>query len=122
MKLPRDITGVELARALTRLGYVVSRQTGSHIRSTAQSPEEQHITSLSLPTTHRRARFCLALKHENHASLPLPQPLPRSRGRGASRSRERGFIDGMGTYAAILADVAKHQGLSRAEILEKLFD
>lgn len=43
MKLPRDITGVELARALTRLGDVVSRQTGSHIRLTAQSPEEHHL-------------------------------------------------------------------------------
>ena len=31
MKLPRDVSGVEAARALRRLGYVVQRQTGSHL-------------------------------------------------------------------------------------------
>ena len=30
MKLPRDISGAEAARALQRLGFVVRRQTGSH--------------------------------------------------------------------------------------------
>lgn len=32
MKLPRDITGNDLAKAMRRLGYQVTRQTGSHIR------------------------------------------------------------------------------------------
>lgn len=32
MKLPRDITGDDLAKALRKLGYQVARQTGSHIR------------------------------------------------------------------------------------------
>ena len=32
MKLPRDITGNDLAKALDTLGYRVTRQTGSHIR------------------------------------------------------------------------------------------
>ena len=32
MKLPRDLSGDELAKALARLGYIVDRQTGSHIR------------------------------------------------------------------------------------------
>ena len=31
MKLPRDVSGAEAARALQRLGYVVQRQTGSHL-------------------------------------------------------------------------------------------
>lgn len=31
MKLPRDVTGAEAARALQRLGYEVRRQTGSHL-------------------------------------------------------------------------------------------
>lgn len=44
MRLPRDITGKELAKALVRLGYHVTRQTGSHIRlSTIQDPTH-HIT------------------------------------------------------------------------------
>jgi predicted RNA binding protein YcfA (HicA-like mRNA interferase family) len=34
MKLPRDLSGDELARALKKLGYVVTRQKSSHIRMT----------------------------------------------------------------------------------------
>ena len=32
MKLPRDLSGPEIVRALRRLGFVVDRQRGSHIR------------------------------------------------------------------------------------------
>ncbi len=32
MKLPRDLGGEELARLLSRYGYRVVRQTGSHLR------------------------------------------------------------------------------------------
>ena len=31
MKLPRDVTGAEAARALQRQGFVRLRQTGSHL-------------------------------------------------------------------------------------------
>ena len=31
MKLPRDPNGAEVARALQRLGFVVQRQSGSHL-------------------------------------------------------------------------------------------
>ncbi len=31
-RLPRDVTGEQLVKALQRLGYSVLRQTGSHIR------------------------------------------------------------------------------------------
>ena len=42
MKLPRDISGNDLAKALVKLGYHVTRQTGSHIRlSTIQNGEHQ---------------------------------------------------------------------------------
>lgn len=44
MKLPRDLSGQELVKALERLGYEVSRQTGSHIRVTTQRNGEHHIT------------------------------------------------------------------------------
>ena len=44
MKLPRDVAGLELARALTRSGYQTTRQTGSHIRLTLQGPPQQHLT------------------------------------------------------------------------------
>lgn len=32
MKLPRDISGSEVVKALRRLGFEVTRQEGSHIR------------------------------------------------------------------------------------------
>jgi len=44
MRLPRDISGVSLARALGVFGYAVSRQTGSHIRLTTETNGEHHIT------------------------------------------------------------------------------
>ena len=34
MKLPRDISGMELVAALAVLGYQVTRQAGSHVRLT----------------------------------------------------------------------------------------
>jgi len=34
MKLPRDVSGDDLAKALRVLGYEVTRQTGSHYRVT----------------------------------------------------------------------------------------
>jgi predicted RNA binding protein YcfA (HicA-like mRNA interferase family) len=45
MKLPRDITGNDLAKALVKLGYHVSRQTGSHIRLSTVENGEHNIPS-----------------------------------------------------------------------------
>jgi len=44
MKLPRDITGNDLAKALRKLGYTVTRQTGSHIRLSTIADVAHHIT------------------------------------------------------------------------------
>jgi predicted RNA binding protein YcfA (HicA-like mRNA interferase family) len=44
LKLPRDLSGEDLAKALVRFEYVVDRQTGSHIRLTTQLNGEHHIT------------------------------------------------------------------------------
>lgn len=44
MKLPRDVSGVDLANALRRLGYDISHQTGSHTRLTTQRGGEHHLT------------------------------------------------------------------------------
>jgi predicted RNA binding protein YcfA (HicA-like mRNA interferase family) len=44
MKLPRDLSGGELASKLLALGYKVTRQTGSHIRLTTNQQGEHHIT------------------------------------------------------------------------------
>ena len=44
MRLPRDVGGRELIRKLERMGYVVTRQTGSHVRLTCSLPTQGHIT------------------------------------------------------------------------------
>lgn len=44
MKLPRDLSGIELAKALERIGYRITRQTGSHLRLTTDSPAQHHVT------------------------------------------------------------------------------
>ncbi len=79
MKLPRDLSGAQLAKALARVGYSATRQTGSHLRLTSANPSEHHVT---IPV---------------HDSLKV------------------------GTLAAILADVAAHQEISRDELLDRLF-
>lgn len=79
MRLPRDLTGVELARRLARLGYTVTRQTGSHMRLTKSNGGDHHVT---VP---------------RHDSLRV------------------------GTLAAIFDAVAVYHGLSRDELLERLF-
>jgi len=44
MRLPRDVSGAELTTRLERLGYSVTRQTGSHMRLTLAEAPEHHIT------------------------------------------------------------------------------
>jgi len=44
MRLPRDLSGAELVRRLARLGYGVTRQTGSHMRLTSHQGGEHHVT------------------------------------------------------------------------------
>ena len=44
MKLPRDVSGADLARRLGRLGYAVTRQTGSHLRLTTIERDQHHVT------------------------------------------------------------------------------
>jgi predicted RNA binding protein YcfA (HicA-like mRNA interferase family) len=42
MKLPRDVSGLELVKALRVLGYELTRQKGSHMRVTTQQGGEHH--------------------------------------------------------------------------------
>lgn len=79
MKLPRDLSGPDLVRALARLGYAPTHQRGSHVRLTTTQGGEHHLT------------------------VPAHDPLK------------------VGTLNAILRDVAEHFGLTRDEVLERLF-
>jgi predicted RNA binding protein YcfA (HicA-like mRNA interferase family) len=43
MKLPRDLSGEQLAKMLERLGYRFVRQNGSHARFTHPGPPQAHV-------------------------------------------------------------------------------
>jgi predicted RNA binding protein YcfA (HicA-like mRNA interferase family) len=80
MKLPRDVSGADLAKRLGRLGYQVTRQTGSHLRLTNSEGGQLHVT------------------------IPTHDPLK------------------VGTLSGILGDVALHFGISRDELIQRLWD
>ena len=80
MKLPRSLSGADLAKALRRVGYQEVRQSGSHLRLSAETQQGGH--SLTIPM---------------HESLRV------------------------GTLAAILGEVERAHGLSRDELLDRLF-
>jgi predicted RNA binding protein YcfA (HicA-like mRNA interferase family) len=44
VRLPRDLGGDDLAKALRRLGYAVTRQSGSHLRLSTRQGGEHHVT------------------------------------------------------------------------------
>ena len=44
MKIPRDVHGSDLVKALQVLGYLRVRQEGSHVLLTTQVNGEHHVT------------------------------------------------------------------------------
>lgn len=44
MRLPRELSGRDLARLLEPLGYRITRERGSHLRLTTQQGGGHHIT------------------------------------------------------------------------------
>ena len=64
MEVPRDVSGAEAAKALERLGFVVNRQVGSHIRMAKGSirvtiPNHKTILPKTLQTALRQAGVAL---------------------------------------------------------------
>ncbi len=60
MKLPRDLAGTEIVKALQRLGFAVVRQEGSHIRMQRGStritiPNHKAIAPKTLQSIPRQA-------------------------------------------------------------------
>ncbi len=80
MRLPRDLSGDDLIKALARFGYSPTRQRGSHVRLTTEQNGRHDVT------------------------VPRSDPLR------------------IGTLAAILRDVAAHFGITRDELIARLFD
>jgi predicted RNA binding protein YcfA (HicA-like mRNA interferase family) len=79
MRLRRDISGADLAKALSALGYRTTRQTGSHLRLSTEEGGQHHVT------------------------IPNHDPVK------------------VGTLSGILSDVAAHFGISRDEVIQRLF-
>ena len=46
MKLPRDLSGSDLTRALSTFGYEAVRQTGSHIRLRSTHTGIEHLITI----------------------------------------------------------------------------
>jgi predicted RNA binding protein YcfA (HicA-like mRNA interferase family) len=44
VRLARDLSGRDLIAALGRMGSVVTRQTGSHVRLSCLLPAQHHVT------------------------------------------------------------------------------
>ncbi|HNX79974.1 MAG TPA: type II toxin-antitoxin system HicA family toxin [Prolixibacteraceae bacterium] len=74
-----NVSSHQLIKALWKLGYEPTRQTGSHIRMTVQDNGHQHIT------------------------VPRHDPLR------------------VGTLNAILNEVASQLGISKRELIDKIF-
>ena len=53
MKLPRNLSGAQLASLLRRYGYEVTRHTGSHLRLTSSAKAGQHHVTIP---AHRSLR------------------------------------------------------------------
>jgi len=45
-KIPRNISGKELAKLLKKFGYQVKRQTGSHIRLASTHKNTEHMITI----------------------------------------------------------------------------
>ncbi len=74
MKLPRDVDARLLIKALGRLGYVVTRQTGSHIRLTCAEPSPHLVTvpnhaPLKIGTLHAILADVAAHQHIEKSAL-----------------------------------------------------
>ena len=67
MKIPRDLSGLELAKSLKALGYEKTRQDGSHIRLTTQKDGQHHVTVPNhSPVRLGTLRSILKLVAEHH--------------------------------------------------------
>ena len=72
MKLPRDLSGAELAKLLRRYEYEVTRQAGSHLRLTSNiRGTQQHVT---IPA-HKKVKLgtLISILSEVSAYLEMPR-------------------------------------------------
>jgi predicted RNA binding protein YcfA (HicA-like mRNA interferase family) len=72
MKIPRDLNGTELTKALGRLGYEISRQKGSHMRITTLVHGEHHeVIPAHKPLKHGTLSAILkSIAHHHNTTVP----------------------------------------------------
>lgn len=71
MRIPRDVSGADLAKALRALGYERVRQVGSHIRLTTNVDGQFHITVPNHdPIKVGTLRSIIKLVAERHKKTP----------------------------------------------------
>ena len=46
MKVPRDVSADDLIKLLSQYGYIVDRQTGSHIRLSKKLDKGEHVITI----------------------------------------------------------------------------
>ena len=66
MKLPRDISGDELAKRLARFGYRITRQTGSHLRLTSIVMDREHHLTIPNHDSIKVGTFAAILGEAAH--------------------------------------------------------
>jgi predicted RNA binding protein YcfA (HicA-like mRNA interferase family) len=62
VKIPRDVHGNDLVKALRVLGYQFDRQEGSHIRISTQLNGEHHVT-VRITSRSKPARWSKAFSN-----------------------------------------------------------
>jgi predicted RNA binding protein YcfA (HicA-like mRNA interferase family) len=70
MKLPRGLSGNELAKKLSIFGYHVTRQTGSHLRLTTTEHGEHHITIPNHPSLRIGTLAAILSDVAEHLEIP----------------------------------------------------
>jgi predicted RNA binding protein YcfA (HicA-like mRNA interferase family) len=70
VKLPSDVSGQELVRALQRVGFIVNRQKGSHIVLRRENPFARVVVP-----DHKQIRLGTLRQILNEAGLTVEQLL-----------------------------------------------
>src|SRR4051812_39831217 len=117
MRLPRDVSGDDLARALRAFGYAVTRQTGLHMRLTTAQHGEHHVTFPGINTCVPAPQCCF-----RGATLQgAASDFGRMADDGATAVAGPRRLPSEHAMVGILADVANHLEPGRDQPAARLF-
>jgi predicted RNA binding protein YcfA (HicA-like mRNA interferase family) len=87
VRLPRDLSGRELAQALSQYGYAVTRETGSHVRLTTLQRGEHHVT-IPITASSASARLQRSSPMSRRISAPSAKNSQGASSSGSARGRQ----------------------------------